>query len=380
MTGHRAAAAKRSRSTRRRARCCSPRTPTPTSRSPGINDVGLDHYLMKPWDPPEQRLYPVLDDLLARVARARACRRSTGFAWWARSGRRASFAAKEFLSRNRVPYQWVDVDADAPVRALAESLAGELEPAAGGALPGRHASRRADDGRAGGEGGPADAGAAAVLRRDRHRRRTGGARERRVRRVGGTAHGARRVARAGRTGGNEFDDRELSRLPGRASPAPTSRSGRRRRRGASAPSCSRRRRSSDCAGRIRIASWCSPTAPNSPRTRVVITTGMTARMLDVPGARAAAGRRRVLRRGDDARRRATAAKDICIVGGANSAGQGALFFSRYARRVTMIVRAADLAPRMSNYLVERIRATANIDVVTGVEVECGARGERARSR
>jgi len=59
---------------------------------------------------------------------------------------------------------------------------------------------------------------------------------------------------------------------------------------------------------------------------------------------------------------------VCIVGGANSAGQGALFFSRYARRVTMLVRAPDLVPMMSQYLVDRIRATENIEVLTGVEV------------
>ena len=44
---------------------CSRRTPTPTSRSPAINDIGLDHYLLKPWDPPDERLYPVVDDLLS---------------------------------------------------------------------------------------------------------------------------------------------------------------------------------------------------------------------------------------------------------------------------------------------------------------------------
>ena len=125
----------------------------------GINEVALDHYLMKPWDPPEQRLYPVLDDLLAewrarvRPDVRRDSRRS------ARNGRRSRSTTKEFLSRNRVPYQWVDLDADAPARALAESLAGDLDPPPDRALPGRHAPRRADDDRAGVEGRHADAGA-----------------------------------------------------------------------------------------------------------------------------------------------------------------------------------------------------------------------------
>ena len=86
-----------------------------------INLVGLDHYLMKPWDPPEERLYPVLDDLLRgwtssarvpfdgiRVAGARLSPQS--------------HAVKEFLSRNQVPYQWIDVDLDEPTRELVKAL------------------------------------------------------------------------------------------------------------------------------------------------------------------------------------------------------------------------------------------------------------------
>jgi thioredoxin reductase (NADPH) len=69
------------------------------------------------------------------------------------------------------------------------------------------------------------------------------------------------------------------------------------------------------------------------------------------------------------------ARDVCIVGGANSAGQAALFFARYARRVYMLVRADDLLPAMSQYLVDRIRATPAIEVITGVEVEA-VQGER----
>ena len=91
----------------------------------GINDIALDHYLMKPWDPPEQRLYPVLDDLLgewrARTRPAFEGIRLLGSQWSPQS-----FSTKEFLSRNHVPYEWVDVDLDAPARALAESLAGDL--------------------------------------------------------------------------------------------------------------------------------------------------------------------------------------------------------------------------------------------------------------
>jgi thioredoxin reductase (NADPH) len=67
-------------------------------------------------------------------------------------------------------------------------------------------------------------------------------------------------------------------------------------------------------------------------------------------------------------------QSVCVVGGANSAGQGALFFSRYVRDVTMLVRAADLGASMSQYLVDRIRATGNIAVKTRVAMTaaCGS--------
>jgi thioredoxin reductase (NADPH) len=100
---------------------------------------------------------------------------------------------------------------------------------------------------------------------------------------------------------------------------------------------------------------------------VVITTGMSARTLDAPGMDALQGVGVYYGAAmtEAARYRD---KDVCVVGGANSAGQGALFFSRTARSVTMIVRAPDLLPMMSAYLVDRIRATKNITVLTGAEV------------
>jgi thioredoxin reductase (NADPH) len=100
---------------------------------------------------------------------------------------------------------------------------------------------------------------------------------------------------------------------------------------------------------------------------VVITTGMSARTLDAPGVEAlhGVGVYYGAAMTEAARCRG---KDVCVVGGANSAGQGALFFSRYARRVTMLIRAASLQPMMSQYLVARILATENITVEYGVEV------------
>ncbi len=86
-----------------------------------INSLGLDYYLMKPWDPPEQNLYPVLDDLLSQWAATVEVPydgiRVAGTLWSA-----SCHNTKDFLARNAVPYQWLDVEADAPTRELVEAV------------------------------------------------------------------------------------------------------------------------------------------------------------------------------------------------------------------------------------------------------------------
>jgi thioredoxin reductase (NADPH) len=105
---------------------------------------------------------------------------------------------------------------------------------------------------------------------------------------------------------------------------------------------------------------------------VLIATGMAVRQLEAPGIEplvgagiyyGAATTEAAIYRG----------QDVCVVGGANSAGQGALFFTRHARRVFMLVRGKDLAASMSHYLIDRISATPTIEVLTRAEV-AGARG------
>src|SRR6185312_7354562 len=87
-----------------------------------INDIGLDHYLLKPWDPPEDRLYPVLDDLLEDWQHEHPDHtgdvRVVGHRW-----SEHSHEVKNFLARNHVPYRWYDVERDDEGRRLAE-LAG----------------------------------------------------------------------------------------------------------------------------------------------------------------------------------------------------------------------------------------------------------------
>ena len=82
-----------------------------------INEIGLDHYLMKPWAPPEERLYPVLDDLLDQWDRENADRfdgvRVVGNRWSERS-----YDTRMFLARNHVPYRWLEIERDEDARRL----------------------------------------------------------------------------------------------------------------------------------------------------------------------------------------------------------------------------------------------------------------------
>ena len=83
-----------------------------------INDVGLDYYLQKPWDPPSERLYPVLDDLLGDWRQAHPPDtgevRVVGHRWSERS-----HEIKTFLTRNHVPYQWLEIERDEEAARLA---------------------------------------------------------------------------------------------------------------------------------------------------------------------------------------------------------------------------------------------------------------------
>ena len=87
-----------------------------------INDVGLDYYLMKPWHPPEERLYPILDEMLEdwkiHVRLPYDGIRIAGTLWSL-----SSHQAKDFLTRHQIPYQWLDIEKDASARKLVEDKA-----------------------------------------------------------------------------------------------------------------------------------------------------------------------------------------------------------------------------------------------------------------
>jgi CheY-like chemotaxis protein len=174
-----------------------------------INDIGLDHYLLKPWDPPEEQLYPVLDDLLDAWHEEHPAVTSeirvVGHRWSDRS-----HEIKTFLARNHIPYRWLDVERDDEALRLLE-----LVPGGDGGLPVVLFPDRDP------LSSPStlDLAAALGLRTSAEKPLYdlcivgGRAGRRRVRRFRGSADNRGRARSARRAGRPERGDRELPRLP-----------------------------------------------------------------------------------------------------------------------------------------------------------------------
>jgi len=327
----------------------------------GINEVGLDHYLMKPWDPPDQLLYPVLDDLLgdwtAHTPPSYDGIRVAGARWSA-----PSFEVKDFLSRNHVPYQWVDVEQDPTTRALVTSLTGDeaLLPVVffpdGDPLVAPTKTQLAE--RVGMQvhanlpfydltiigGGPAGLAAA----------------------VYGGSEGLRTLlieqnAPGGQAGTSSAIENYLG-FPSGVSGADLARRAATQAKRFGVEVLTPREVSTIRRDDpYRVVQLDDGTEVSSKV--VILATGVSVRMLDAPGIEPLVGRG--VYYGAAMTEAATyRGQHVCVVGGANSAGQGALFFSRYASKVTVLVRADSLAKAMSSYLVDRIEATPNIEVIT----------------
>ncbi len=335
-----------------------------------INTIGLDHYLLKPWEPPGERLYPVLDDLLSDwFARSRPEYDGIRVAGTTLSP--SSHAIRDFLSGNQVPYRWLDVDTDATARELAvAATAGALRlPVVflpdGSTLVQPEARELAE--RIGMQtrarlpfydlvivgGGPAGLAAA----------------------VYAASEGLRtvlveRAAPGGQAGTSSRIENYLG-FPGGLSGADLARraSAQARRFGAEILTTQEvvAVERDEPYQRVKLAD-----GPDLSCYAVLFAPGMEVRPLDVPGVSELVGAG--VYYGAALTEVATyRGADVLVVGGANSAGQGAMFFSRYARKVTMVVRGAGLSA-MSQYLVDRIRDAVNVEVLTGTVVR-GVRGE-----
>ena len=329
----------------------------------GINEVGLDHYLMKPWDPPSEKLYPVLDDLLSDwTARVRPPFEGIRLAG-ARSSPR-SYSVKEFLSNNHVPYQWIDVDQDAPTSELIRAFGDTSRLPVVFFPDGTHLTAPSNQQLAEKIGlqtraqkpfydvviiGGGPAGLAAA--------------------VYGASEGLRTLvveqsAPGGQAGTSSRIENYLG-FPSGVSGADLARRAATQARRFGAEVLTQETVSLRREDPYRIVRLADGTDISC--YAAVLATGVSVRTLDAPGLESLLGIG--VYYGAAMTEAATyRAQDVCVVGAGNSAGQGALFFSRYARKLTLLVRGESLQKSMSRYLIDRLTTTASIEVLTNVEV------------
>ena len=342
-----------------------------TAAIASINEIGLDHYLLKPWDPPEERLYPVLDDLLAEW-RTHARPPYDGIRVAGAQWSRQCYETKEFLARNQVPYQWLDIERDAPIRELVERLTGGLTRLPVVLFPdGSHLIEPAPLGLATKVGLPTHAEAKfydLVI--------VGGGPAGLANAVYGASEGLRTLlieqhAPGGQAGTSSRIENYLGFPAGVSGADLTQRAiAQARRFGAELLTAQ------EVVGLRREDPYRVVQLADGSEVRcyaVLLASGMAVKTLNAPGLERLVGAG-VYYGAASSEAAIYRDQDVCVVGGANSAGQGAVFFARTSRQVTMLVRSTGLDTSMSQYLIDRIAATPNITVLPRVEVQ-EARGE-----
>jgi thioredoxin reductase (NADPH) len=334
-----------------------------------INVVDLDHYLLKPWDPPEEKLYPVVDALLeaweAADHRAVPETKVVGHRWSARSSE-----VREFLARNQVPYRWYAADEPEGQRLLAASGAD------GRALP----VVITPDGEALIE--PADAelasrvGLATTPSKDFYDLIVvGGGPAGLGAAVYGASEGLRtvlveRLATGGQAGQSSRIENYLGFPDGVSGAQLTSRARLQATRFGAEVLTTREVTGLEVRGSARRVTFADGTFIDGHT--VLLATGVSYRRLDAPGLDELTGRG-VYYGSALTEAAACQDQDVFVVGGANSAGQAALFLSRCAKSVTLLVRGPSLEQSMSYYLIRRIAENPAISVRTCTEV-AGASG------
>jgi thioredoxin reductase (NADPH) len=339
-----------------------------------INEVSLDYYLLKPWDPPEEALYPVVEDLLA-TWEGGAALSAGGVRVIGHRFSKETHDLRDFMARNRVPGRWLDVERDSEARELLTVVGVPeerlplvlledgsvlerptvLELAERLGVAARPVSDHYDLVIVG--GGPAGLAAA----------------------VYGASEGLRTVmveseAPGGQAGQSSRIENYLgfpsglsgSDLAGRATTQA-------RRLGAELLTLSDAiALRVEGAGRIVELTGGIELSANS----VLVSSGVSYRRMTSPGFDDFTGAG-VYYGAALTEARSCADQHVVVIGGANSAGQAAVYFSGYASRVTMLVRADSLTKSMSHYLIEQIAALDNVEVLTRTEA-IAAEGDGGR--
>jgi len=329
-----------------------------------INDVQLDYYLMKPWQPPEQKLYPALDDLLLDW-RAQFRPPFEGVTVvdprWSKRG----FAIRDFLSRNHIPYRRLDIDRDAEAKEIVALVGGEADlPIV--VLPDGQTLARPTIGQladaCGGHtavdtpfydlvvvgGGPAGLAAA----------------------VYGASEGLRTLvveseAPGGQAGTSSRIENYLGFPSGLSGSDLSHRALTQAQRLGAEFLVTRRATGLRIDGDYRFVRLSDGTEIGCHA--VIIASGVQYRRLEAPGVEPLEGAG-VFYGAAMTEAAACRDRDVFVVGGGNSAGQGAIFLADYARSVTIVIRGPDLTASMSHYLIERIERSENIHLLPHTEI------------
>jgi thioredoxin reductase (NADPH) len=340
-----------------------------------INVIDLDHYLLKPWEPPAEKLYPVVDELveLWRSAEDKpvTATQVVGHRWSARS-----YEVRDFLARNSVSYRWLTADepegqgllkaagldeASIPLVVtpegdpLVDPSIEELAARVG--LSTTPATDFYDTVIVG--GGPAGLGAA----------------------VYAASEGLRTVlvereATGGQAGQSARIENYLGFPDGVSGAQLTDRARRQAARFGAEILTAATVTGLQVRGSSRVVGFAD--GGEVAAHTVVLATGVTYNTLKAPGIEDLTGRG-VFYGSAMTEGPACADEDVYVVGGANSAGQAAVFLSRHARQVTLLVRADGLERSMSQYLIRQIRDTGNIRVRPNTRV-AGAEGREHLER
>ncbi len=335
-----------------------------------INQSKIHYYLLKPWDPPEEKLYPVLDDMLTDW-QASYRPPFTGIKIVSHRWSPLGHTLRDFLARSQVPYRWLDVERDDEAKKIVadgdltpedlpavvfEDGARLLKPA-----PGEVARRAGLNTQAGNTfydlaivgGGPAGLAAA----------------------VYGASEGLEvalldREAPGGQAGTSSRIENYLGFPVGLSGADLTRRAVTQARKfGAEliSPQGVQKIELKDTYKLLTLDDGSCLTCH-----ALVLTLGVSYRKLPIPGLDDLTGRG-VYYGSSISEATACRGEDVYIIGAGNSAGQAAMYLANFARRVNLLVRGADLESKMSQYLVDQIRATDTIQVRLRTEVT-GVRG------
>ena len=327
-----------------------------------INEAGINHYLLKPWDPPEENLYPILDELLEDWGAAFPPQfegiRVLGNRWSPESHN-----IKDFLARNHIPYQWLDIETantDKEVRSILDLLSDEekqtlplvifpngvrllrpalTEIAKNVGLKTRAAEAFYDLAIVG--GGPAGLAAA----------------------VYGASEGLRTVmvereAPGGQAGMSSRIENYLG-FPSGLSGGDLARRAVVQAKRFGVEILSAEATAVRLDGPYRLLQFADGAELSCHA--LLVATGVQWRKLNAPGVERLTGAGIYY---GAAMTEAFSCKDedVFVIGGANSAGQAAMYFSKYARRVVMLVRGSSLSSSMSQYLINQLKKTPNVQI------------------